>query len=397
VYKLNKIMKIFFKILAALILMLLLILSIPYYKTKIYSFSTPEKFSGNIIYNPYENFGENLMKGNFHDHTGTWNPIDPNRKENVEKLFSAYDSKGYDFNCLSEYNRIVMPKADTSRKIKAFPCYEHGYNCNKFHQILVGSETVNYFDFPVYIGSSMRQTMIDDITDKDLMVLAHPIRMYSVRLEDMINLGGYDAMEILNYTYVATKYWDTALSAGNLVWGVATDDTHDYSNPEITFINWTWVDMQPNLESLCNSVKNGRAYMVKGKGGVDNNKLQYCRMKGNYLEAKFENKADTILVIGDEGEVKSIKTGTDKITCQFTPTNTYLRVEAHTAGSIILLNPLIRTKTGTPTSVSQRHPDEIKWGTRLVRVVLFMFDLLILILLAAVFGKKKQIRILGDS
>jgi hypothetical protein len=237
----------------------------------------------------------------------------------------------------------------------------------------------------------MRQTMLDDITDKELMILAHPIRRNSIRFEDMINLGGYDAMEILNYTYVATKHWDTALSAGNLVRGVATDDTHDYSDPDITFINWTWVDMQPTLEGLCNSVKNGRAFMVKGKDGVDKNMLDYCRMKGDTMLVQFENIADSIRVIGQDGVVKNIALNSNEISSVFSPSDTYLRVEAFTEGSIMLLNPLVRTRTGIPISVSQRHPDEIKWGTRFIRIGLFFVDFIIVMLLLVLFHKRHVI------
>lgn len=331
------------------------------------------------------------MKGNFHDHTGTWNPIDPKRHEKVEKLFDAYDKHGYHINCLSEYNRIVLPGENPSRKIMAFPSYEHGYSYNKFHQILIGPDNVNYFDFPVYFGSSMRQSMLDYITDKKLMILAHPIRRNSVRFEDMINLGGYDAIEVLNYTYVATRHWDTALSAGNLVWGMASDDTHDYSDKDITFINWTWFEMQPNLESLCNSVKNGRMLMVKGRGGVDKNMLKYCRMNGDTVVAKFENIADSLRVIGQGGRVKNMVTGSDEILSVFSPSDTYLRVEAYTEGSLLLLNPLVRTKKGVPVTVAERHPEEIKWKTWLFRIGLFAIDLVLIMILVALIRRKKRL------
>ncbi len=84
------------------------------------------------------------------------------------------------------------------------------------------------------------------------------------QIESLIAMG-YDGMEIYNGLTgdIETSLWDSCLSAGYLVWGIAVDDSHDY----VTQGNKAWVVINANSltnQAVISALQSGNMYATQG-------------------------------------------------------------------------------------------------------------------------------------
>ena len=70
-----RILKGFLKFIVVLILSLLFIGSLFYINTTIYNFPEPQPFSGDSIFNPYQNLPDSTFRANFHAHSIAWKGV----------------------------------------------------------------------------------------------------------------------------------------------------------------------------------------------------------------------------------------------------------------------------------------------------------------------------------
>ena len=157
-----RILKGFLKFIVVLILSLLFIGSLFYINTTIYNFPEPQPFSGDSIFNPYQNLPDSTFRANFHAHSIAWKGV--TNGHNTEKdIFDSYTKEGYDIAGISNYHSISS-YAEKHTDLYV-PMYEHGYNIFKAHFLSINSNEVSYFDFP-YELYFFKASGLNDIIDK---------------------------------------------------------------------------------------------------------------------------------------------------------------------------------------------------------------------------------------
>ncbi|MGC8866465.1 MAG: hypothetical protein ACP5O2_12200 [Bacteroidales bacterium] len=348
-------MKFLKALLFLLVLPPVLLLAWFYLTSPVYRFIPPQPFSGNKIYNPYQEIDSTRwLAGNFQVQTRVWLGITNGRKNTSEAVWNAYRWMGYDIIAISDYQAINRVFEDSSGYIAV---YEHGYGIHKTHQVCLGSRSVLWRDYPLGATLSQKQHIIDLLlNDNDLVALAHPDLRNGYRPEELKYLSGYHLMEVLNGARVSLAHWDTALSWGYPAFILADDDAHDISNPDeigkyITFIAASSTETSEILRRL----KQGSAYGVRvlthqrGQGFIKRlPRLISCEVKDvDTLEVVFSDTAREIRFVGQGGKIRSIHRQTTLGAFPFGQQDTYLRVEAEFEGKAILyLNPVFRYQGG---------------------------------------------------
>lgn len=205
-------------------------LLIPFLWGPIYDFPEPTPFAGSHFYNPYQNIDSAAwFKGNFHAHANPYGALTDGRHNSASSIFNRYDSLNYRSFSITNYMHIDTFNQNLDRYI---PAYEHGYSPIKYHQLALGAEKVFYFDYPLFQFASNKQYIIDKVgASSRLLAIAHPSFLGAYSLEDASKLCNYDLVEVMNQRKYSFDFWDAALSAGNAVWIISNDDTHDLSDP----------------------------------------------------------------------------------------------------------------------------------------------------------------------
>jgi hypothetical protein len=326
-----------------------------YLLAPIYEFSGPVKFSGDKLYNPYENMDStHWKKYNFQVQSKAWFGITDGRKNSNEMIDSIYHALGFDHVATSDYQKINYHGKD---KASFIPTYEHGYNIFKTHQVCIDARQVLWTDLFLWQTLSMKQWIIDQLKeDCSIVTLAHPLLRHGYSVEDMRYLTNYDMMEVLNNMRLSYDHWDAALSSGNLAWIMGNDDAHDVTNSnhvgrKFTMINAT--DM--NKETIIESLKAGNAYGVDFFPKMDvplDERIERSKhipfitqvnLREDTLEVAASEKAKTITFIGQEGKVLQTFTGTKTATYAIKETDTYVRtVFNYTDNTSLCLNPIVR-------------------------------------------------------
>ncbi|MCK9613469.1 MAG: hypothetical protein WC401_01745 [Bacteroidales bacterium] len=341
----NRKKKRFLKTIITLFVILLIIITLPYYKTKIYRFSEPAPFKGEIFYNPYENLKENWIKANFHAHSKTFGGI-TNGKNTVEEIIERYVSLGYNLIGISNYNQTTEKKI--SQKI-FFYVYEHGYNLMRSHQLVINSEKPSYFDFPLFLSRSHKQYIINDIKkENNIIVLAHPLFKKGYSHDDLKYLVNYDCIEGVSPMAQSVSHWDYALSHGHTAWIMGNDDAHDITDGK-SGVCWTMINADTQEEkTVMESLKRGSFYAVKGWLGQEMNRIKSVAVHHDTFELVLDKISDSIIIKSDWGKTVSFEINTDKITYKIKESDSYIRAEIfdtepYNDYTKIYLNPVIRT------------------------------------------------------
>jgi hypothetical protein len=348
-------MRLFAKILLILLAAVILIACIPYVVTPIYDFPVKQKFSGDKFFNPYENIKPGRwLKANFHAHSHAWGGFTNGRENIAEEMKERYKSLDYDIFSISDYMKInILFKGE-----KIFvPVYEHGYGFTKNHQLVIGAKDVKWIDYLFMQSSSDKQHTLKEIKrDYNIIVLNHPHLRDAYSPDDVRELTGFDYIEIVNQNHgTALDLWDDALSAGNPVFGITGEDSHNSKNYVdmgkcYNMINADTVSEQGVLSAL----KTGRVIavdLITGNGNYNVLKERSSRvvlpeqykMQGNYICLKLGSAVKNIEFIGQDGKhLKSFR-NTDTAFYNFLPEDTYIRAEMTLNNdSKIYLNPVIR-------------------------------------------------------
>lgn len=190
-----------------------------------YRFDKPAPFAGDSLYNPYRGFRESDWRmSNLHAHTSSWLGL-TNGKGDASDVYGGYDSMGYAFHAISEYQKISRYGDTSSAYISA---YEHGFNIPKAHHLVLGSASVVWKDYLFPQTLSNKQHLLDRLCEPgNAVVINHPAMRTGFTPADLEFLDNYDALEVLNSYKVAFDYWDSALSGGKMVSIVGNDDTHN--------------------------------------------------------------------------------------------------------------------------------------------------------------------------
>ncbi|MGL5317566.1 MAG: hypothetical protein ACRC9Q_02530 [Bacteroidales bacterium] len=330
-----------------------------YLFSPVYDFAEPTPFTGENIYNPYGSVDTAQWKrANFHAHHRMWSGI-TNGGCTQEELLKAYKGLEYDFIGISNYQSISDYNKGTSSYL---PLYEHGWGICKFHQLVFGAEKVTWKEYPFFMTLSEKQTILNQVgKDADLVVFNHPAFTRTLSSEEMRYLSGYDMIEAVSGMAASTPLWDEALSAGHLSFILANDDSHDINKlyqlaRYATFVNVPTTD----YSDLMLALKSGASYGLKipnfGDGAwnvkqAENANLPVPQIKlaNDTIRIQLSQKADSIRLIGQNGEKKAFVADTNYIVYPFAPGDTYVRAEAKFANGVeMYLNPFFRYSGGNP-------------------------------------------------
>lgn len=367
----KKIFKIFFGILATLIIIPLVFLLSLYLFAPIYEFSEPAPFSGSKLYNPYQKMDYGFWrKYNFQVQSKAWGGITSGSTNTNELIDSVYTALGYDYVATSDYMKINY---HGDEKANFIPTYEHGYNIFKTHQVCIDAKKVLWIDFVFFQTLSMKQWIIDLLKKNSrIVVLAHPLLRDGYTLEEMKYLTNYDFIEVLTNMRTSIHHWDTALSSGQMVWIMGNDDAHDVLNPNQVGRKFTMINSPSTTRhTIVQNLKSGKAYAVDFYPKMDvpleerierSKSIPYVRdvdLRNETLTVVMSEAADSIRFIGQNGKVLLSTTNNRWATYKIKNEDTYVRSEIYyPSQTTIYLNPILRYEGDFPRSMKTAKINE---------------------------------------
>jgi hypothetical protein len=321
-----------------------------------YRFESPGPFRGEAFYNPYRDYKpEEWTLANMHAHTSSWFGL-TNGKGDAEDVHDAYDSMGYGFHLISEYQKISDYGKGAPNYITA---YEHGLNLPKAHQLVVGSGRSVWKDYFFPQTLANRQHMLDLLSaDSDnVVVVNHPAMRIGYNTTDLKFLYNYDCMEVINSYENAFHYWDTALSNGHMVFIVGNDDTHHADNRRAVgkFATLLHAPDRTRVQAL-KSLREGRTIGVQIPQDTTMTFQEKIAMlkaaspslisisaDSSRFHVRFDKAVSELVVTGQGGLVRWQSDRASEILLPIAPTDTYLRVSYRTEDGIRYhLNPVCR-------------------------------------------------------
>lgn len=382
----KKILLVPLKIIRNFFLLLFIVLAGFYVMTPVYEFSGPSQFSGDKLYNPYQNIdSNNWRRYNFQVQSRAWGGITSGSTNTNELIDSIYKRLHFDYVATSDYQKI---NRHGSKLDKYIPTYEHGYNAFKTHQVCIDAKKVVWTDFIFLQTLSMKQYIIDLLSKNSTIVaLAHPTLRNGYKLEDMKYLTNYNMIEALTNMRVSMEHWDVALSSGNPVWVLGDDDAHDVLNSNHVGRRFTIIN-SPSLkkEDILKSMLYGSSYAfdlyrhddedmeVKFKRAKNIPFLKSALMYGDTLKIEVNKEAAYFNFIGQNGKV--LKTNKNTKTANYIIQNndTYVRTKiTFSDSSSIYLNPVIRFSGEKPVSKLSAKVDTR--ATTGLRIIYFLIAL----------------------
>jgi hypothetical protein len=341
-----------------------LLLVLPYAWTPLYRFPEPAPFAGSQLFNPYAALRGTWQRANLHAHGRAWSGL-TNGRQPAAEVARRYRELGYDVPGISNYQQIASLDG-----VATIPIYEHGYNIGKHHQLAIGAQEVDWFDFPLWQSTSQQQFVIDRVRrTADLVALAHPNSRYAYTTDNLRQLTGYHLMEVANGPFTAEDSWDAVLSAGHVVWALANDDTHDLEDPRRMAAAWNMIDAEvPNTEEVIEALRAGRSYAVVRTGAIESahvTMLVRVEVRDATVIVTSTGAASTVTFIGQSGVVRKSVSDTTAAAYSFADGDTYVRAVIESPQTVLYLNPVIRYN-GTTLPASAATLDVA--GTWLLRV-----------------------------
>ena len=359
----------FGRVMASLGIALLLLVLYVYLSVPTYSFKEPKPFSGEYLYNPYQDMNpDQWKKYHFHCHSRRYFGLTNGRKSTETAIDSVYQALGYDHCGISDYMGINPHGAEREDYI---PAYEHGYGLiRKTHQICIGAEKVYWPDFPFMQNLNMKQHMINELGKRCRFVMpAHASFTKGYKVSDMKWLSNYRLLEIMNPYGNALEHWDMALSNGHRVYALGDDDTHNIHKVSEVCLNLTMIntpDLSP--EHVYQALDAGLCYAVEFVNFFHfpmtlEQKVEQARSLPYLTQAQLvddtlfistsANTMHEVKFIGQSGKV--LKTEENVATASYViqPEDQYVRTEINVNElQHFYLNPV--TRHTTPQPIDQR-------------------------------------------
>ncbi len=294
------------------------------------------------------------------------------RVNTSSQVWDFYRHLGYQTIAVSNYQTIDRLNETLESYV---PVYEHGYGFAKNHQLCIGANKVNWFDYPFWQSLHNRQNVINRLKPQvQLLSINHPAFSRGVRPEDFSKLAGYDLIEVLNGFKNSIPHWDSALSAGRPAFLIANDDTRNAWRSRKSGKAFTVYNAPSNKrDDLIRALKTGCVYGVyvqlpENETFVANkNKflnmpvILKFRLEDDLLTLVTDSNASEIRFIGQDGKtlttVRNAKTALYKIK----ENDTYVRAEIAFVGEsagyglVYYLNPVIRTVDGKQPAMPEAH------------------------------------------
>ncbi len=366
----------FGRVMAGIGITLLLLIFYVYLSVPTYRFTEPKPFSGEYLYNPYQDMNpDQWKKYHFHCHSRRYSGLTNGRMSKETDIDSVYRVLGYDHYGISDYMSINPHGADREGYI---PAYEHGYGLiRKTHQICIGAESVYRPDFLFMQNLNMKQHTINKLSERSRFVMpAHASFTKGYKVSDMKYLSNYRLLEVLNPYGNAMEHWDMALSNGHRVYALGNDDTHNITKVNEVCRNLTMVNT-PDLapEHVYDALDKGLCYAVefdnyyyfpltleqKAKDVRSLDHLTQAQLVGDTLFIR--TSAETmrqVQFIGQDGMVLKTEEGVETAYYVIQPEDHYVRTRIDINGrNFLYLNPVTRH----PSSIAEdRRLDSINYA-----------------------------------
>ena len=362
----KRIIKLVLRFVLLLVILAASYVAFNYLTCPIYDFPEPEPFSGEFIYNPYQQVDSfNWRRANFQIQSYAWWGITGGRNNTNEAIDSVYRRLGYEIIATSDYMRINEYGKD---KPEYIPVYEHGYGIRKQHQVVIGASGVSWRDYPLFQTLHHKQHIIDLLQKKNEQVyIAHPRLRYGWDPEDFLYLTNYDGIEVLNYMRFSPEHWDAALSAGRYATVLGNDDAHDLTQQLEVGHRCTYVHAEKlEKNEILSSMRKGIHYAAdifrtaqetwdeKVSKVPEIARIRSVKVTGDTLRVECSKEALEFRFIGQGGKImKTAKTGTG---AKFiiSEDDTYIRTEiTFPDKNIFYLNPVVRYD-GTAPGVMEK-------------------------------------------
>ena len=359
----------FGRVMAGIGIVLLLPILFIYLSVPTYSFKEPKPFSGEYLYNPYQDMNpDQWKKYHFHCHTRKYSGLTNGRKNTAKVIDSVYQTLGYDHYGISDYMSINPHGAEKEDYI---PTYEHGYGLfHKTHQLCIGAESVYWPDFPFMQNLNLKQHTINKLSERCRFVVpVHASFTKGYKVSDMALLSNYHLLEVVNPYGNAIEHWDMALSNGHRVYAIGDDDTHNVTKTEEFCRNLTMINT-PDLKAenvyealnkgLCYAVEFDNYYhhpMTLTEKAEQVHNLPYLTCAQLIDDTLFietsDEKMQEVKFIGQDGKVLKTEENATMAFYVIQPEDTYVRTEINVNGlQHFYLNPV--TRHPTPNPVDQR-------------------------------------------
>lgn len=379
-----------------------------YALTPIYDFPQPKPFSGNNIYNPYEECESSIWKkGNFQVQSRVWYGLTNGRKNRNEKIHEIYRKLRYDVVVTSDYMQINPYGSGLENYI---PTYEHGYGIFKNHQVCLGAKKVHWLDYPFYQTIHQKQHILNLLRpDNEIVTIAHPRLRKAYSTNDMKYLANYDLIEVFNQIRYSIPHWDSALSAGKLHYLLANDDAHDISDPNEVGRVCTFINSQTTkAEDILNALKTGKTFAADIHMDYDENfeekaekaakvpQLYSVNVEKNTLTIRISESAEKIKFIGQNGKVLRTIYNADEASYFIQPWDTYVRTEIKFPNStMFFLNPVFRYsgKNPMPNAMASINHKQ----TLIYRIISFSVLILLVVFAYYIVKKRKRKRRYGPK
>jgi hypothetical protein len=181
----------------------------------------------------------NWLKGNLHTHT-----TNSDGDDTPEHVAEWYHEHGYDWLCLSDHDHITILEGSAAEMAKwpllvrgeevtsrdsSGPVHVNGYGVTELVRASSSTDIV----------TAMRENVEGILAAGGMASINHPNYRWSFDSGAMMQVEGYQFMEIFNGHPVSHNdggggssstlgIWDSLLSKGRRVWGIAVDDAHNY-------------------------------------------------------------------------------------------------------------------------------------------------------------------------
>lgn len=387
-------MKILLQIIKYIFILALIIVIYPYITCPVYKYPEPSQFKGNLFYNPYSDVDSALwLKVNLHTHSKVWYGLTAGKKSEAKELVKKYKELDYHVIGISDYHFI--------NPLSSIPVYEHGIGIFKNHQLSIGADEVLWKDYLFYQNFHHKQNIISGLRAKNnLISINHPEMRDAYDGSDMKYLRGYDLLEVVNHNYFnALHLWDTVLSAGNPVFLIADDDSHDITNPKDYGYVFTLVNSpSEKTPEIIDALRNGKTIGIEMEPKADMSPsaklkqaalapiLRTCAITNDSLIMRFNLPCDTVKLIGQNGKLLARELKVSRISYRINPEDTYIRAEINQSDlTNIAMNPVFRYEG----KIIRQEPEIDSPKTWLFRTVCLVGAALIIFMVFRLKKKKK--------
>ena len=261
----------------------------------------------------------NWYKGNIHTHT-----TESDGDAEPEKVTAWYRRHGYDFLVLSDHNHLTMLDYGQGKRRYKRPLMIPGEEVSV--RIEEGGKAIHVNGIgisrvvePIDAGGVVEtlQANVNAILDAGgIASINHPNFSWAFNHEEISQLTGASLLEIFNGHPLVNVYgtldkpgyeeiWDNVLTSGNVIFGVATDDSHNYKEFSLEHSNpgrgWIVVRAEElSQESIVEAMTTGNLY---ASTGIVLEALDITS-EGVFLDVQpFRDQLYTIRFLGSGGRV----------------------------------------------------------------------------------------------